>query len=1534
MAAGDRAAAQQAGTHHLDTFARRQLTETYYSEGAAVGDLNGDGRADVVYGPLWYEGPDFARAHEIYPVQAQPRQAYADHFFAWIHDFDRDGRNEILTAGFPGTPAYVYVNPGPARAAAAAAQPSHWEKRQVFDWVSNESPQFTDIVGDAQPELVCTRDGRFGYAAFDPAAPFSPWTFHAISDKIAPERFGHGLGVGDVNGDGRLDLLMKDGWFEQPASREGDPPWTLHRVVFAKAGGAEMFAYDVDGDGDNDVITSLDAHAYGLAWYEHLRDGERIVFRPHTIMGEQASENPYGVLFTEPHSVQLADIDGDGLKDIVTGKTFWSHHEKSPLWDAGAVVYWFRLVRGPDGAVDWVPHLADGQAGIGRQIVVADATGDGLADFVTGGMNGCHLLVHERRQVTESQWRAAQPRRVGEMAAGLAPDEAAARMSVPEGFRVQLAAGEPQVHQPVALAIDARGRVWVAEAYNYPLRAPEGQGLDKIIILEDTDRDGTLDRRTEFATGLNLVSGLEVGFGGVWVGAAPYLLFFPDRDGDDRPDGPAEVLLDGFGYQDTHETLNAFTWGPDGWLYGCHGVFTHSRVGRPGTPDAERTPLNAAVWRYHPTRHVFEVFAHGSSNPWGVDFDERGQAFITACVIPHLYHVIQGGRYQRQSGQHFNPYTYEDLGTIADHPHYAGNIQAHAWWGHQPHAPATTLAAGGGHAHCGAMIYLGDNWPAEYRGGIFMNNIHGNRVNHDRLERHGSGFVGRHHPDLLVANDHWFRGINLRTGPDGSVYLIDWYDKNACHRTTPEIWDRSNGRVYRIVYGDAKPAPVDLSRLPDEELVALQNHANQWYARTSRRLLQERGAKLSAESLARIATDTAAGRLRRMWLEHVLSDGSQVDPRWLDDEDEYVRAWAIQLELEDHRAPGGFIARLAELARSDESPVVRLYVAAGLQRLPAADRWQAAANLIQHERDAEDHNLPLMYWYAIEPLVAEDPARAMDLARTAGIPLVRQFLFRRAAAEPATRDHVVALLVKSDAAATQAAILEEMLRGFEGQAGIPMPASWAAAYDRLAASPVESVRERADQVAVVLGDARIFPRLRAQARDPAAPLERRTQAVEVLVRARDPDAAPTFHALLDEPPLSTAAIRALAAYDHPETTPRLLERYAKFTEDQRREAVGTLLARPASALALLDAIQRGQVPRTDVHAYHVRQLLTFRDAALESRLREVWGQIRETAADRQEKLVAWKARLTSQAVAAADVSNGRRVFDKTCAACHTLFGSGEKIGPDITGSNRANLDYVLENILDPSAVLGKDYRMSTFALDDGRVISGLVIKETDSALTVQTINGATVLARSSIEEQQLSPLSLMPDGQLDQMTFEEARDLIAYLASPAQVPIKGPRAPIDDPTGRVAGSVEGESLKVVGTPPGSARSQKMGGFSKDRWSGADQLWWTGAKPGDRLELEIPVERSGQYAFELVLTRARDYGIVRLKLDGRPLGGEIDLFNSPDVITTGVLSYEPRPFEAGVSKLEVEIAGAHPQAVPAYMFGLDYVRLLPAGGQGK
>ena len=585
------------------------------------------------------------------------------------------------------------------------------------------------------------------------------------------------------------------------------------------------------------------------------------------------------------------------------------------------------------------------------------------------------------------------------MAQGLAPAEAAKAMTVPEHFSVTLFAGEPDVVQPIAMAFDDRGRLWVAEAYSYPARVADDKAKDRILIFEDVDGDGKFDKRTVFFDKLNLVSGLEVGFGGVWVGAAPNLLFIPDKNGDDQPDGPPQVLLDGWGFQDTHETLNSFIWGPDGWLYGCHGVFTHSNIGKPGCKPEERTKLNAGIWRYHPVKHKFEIFAEGGSNQWGLDFNEQGQAFMTACVIPHLYHVVQGGRYQRQGGQHFNPYTYDDIKTIAKHRHFVGGQ-----WNQGDREKSNGV--GGGHAHAGAMIYLGGAWPEKYHNQIFMNNIHGARINQDQLTRKGSGYEGDAAPDFLFANDGWSQIIALRYGPDGQVYMIDWYDKNQCHHGNTNGHDRTNGRIFRVSYGKNDYKPINLKERSDSQLAQMVSSKNDYFVRHSRRILQERAAigNLDAKAMRSGIRDVKSLEvmLRVVWLEHVTGtfEGNWAVTAldWKATKNDFLRAWTIQLVCEGNSPSEMVLEKLRDAAATDPSPVVRLYLASALQRIPLEKRWEIAEALISHEEDKDDHNLPLMYWYAIEPLIGSDTKRGAALVTRTKIPLLRQFIVRRATA--------------------------------------------------------------------------------------------------------------------------------------------------------------------------------------------------------------------------------------------------------------------------------------------------------------------------------------------------------------------------------------------------------------------------------------------------------------------------------------------------------------------------------------------------------
>jgi putative membrane-bound dehydrogenase-like protein len=996
---------------------------------------------------------------------------------------------------------------------------------------------------------------------------------------------------------------------------------------------------------------------------------------------------------------------------------------------------------------------------------------------------------------------------------GLSPTEAAAAMTVPEGFKVSLFAGEPDVVQPIAMAIDDRGRLWVAEAYSYPVRVPQEQAKDRILIFEDVDGDGKFDRRKVFADKLNLVSGIEVGFGGVWVGAAPEFYFIPDKDGDDQPDGPPQVLLDGWGSEDTHETLNSFTWGPDGWLYGCHGVFTHSWVGKPGTPNSKRTPINAGIWRYHPTKHQFEVFAHGTSNPWGVDFDEHGQAFLTSCVIPHLYHVIQGGRYERQAGQHFNPFTYDDIKTIADHRHYLG---------FNPHAGnGRSDQAGGGHAHAGAMIYLAGAWPETYRGSIFMNNIHGARLNRDVLVPSGSGFIGKHAPDFLLANDRWSQIISIKYGPDGQVYMIDWYDKNQCHHNDVNGHDRTNGRIFKVAYQGATPARVDLQKARSIDLLEMQSHANDWYARHARRVLQERGPDeallLPLQSLDRDDKDPVHA-LRRLWTRYVtesLSENTILAS--LAHADPHVRAWTVQLATQDRRPTDAVRAKLVAMSASDASPVVRLYLAAALQRLSLDKRWEIAERLLQHSEDAADPNIPLMVWYAVEPLATVDAGRALKLASASRLPNVAPFMARRIAAigTPEAIAVLVDAVGRAEGAAAKRSLLEGMNEALKGRRRVTMPEGWPDVARALARSDDAKVRSHAMALALTFGDVSALQSFRTALTDRAADPALRREALTALLKVRDPELSPALLRLLAEPELRAQAMRGLAAYDDPKVAEAILAIVPELTETERRDAFGTLASRASYGKALLDAVASNRVASRWLTADVIRQLRNLKNAQLDAQISKVWGTVRESSADRSKLIAEQKATLLSRPAKPADPALGRAVFVKTCQQCHTLFGVGGKVGPELTGSNRADLDYVLSNVLDPSALIGKDYQAQVVSTTDGRVLTGIVRAEDKDAITLQLPNEVVTVPKSEVDERKVSDQSMMPDDLWKPLSEHEVRSLVAYLASPAQVPVL---ATVDNApslfNGRDLTGWDGEASlwkvengEIVGATPGLGRNE-------------------------------------------------------------------------------------------------------------------------------
>ena len=579
--------------------------------------------------------------------------------------------------------------------------------------------------------------------------------------------------------------------------------------------------------------------------------------------------------------------------------------------------------------------------------------------------------------------------------APLPPGEAAAHMTLPPGFSATLFAGEPDVVQPICMTFDDRGRLWVAECITYPnwQQNPADEGKDRILIFED-DGTGKFAKRKVFLDHIHNLTSIEIGFGGVWMLSLPNLVFVPMAD--DKPSGPPRILLDGFdSLHAKHNVANQLKWGPDGWLWGCHGIMFTSLVGKPGTPAEQRTKINCGVWRFHPTKNTFEVVATGTTNPWGLDFDDYGEAFITNCVIKHLFHVIPGAHYHRMYGQDFDPYAYSLMESCADHIHWAGGDWTTSRGGVQ-HSEA-----GGGHAHVGAMVYLGDNWPDSYRNSIFMCNLHGNRINNDILERKGSGYVAHHGRDFLMANDPWFRGISIMCGPDGGVFVSDWTDTGECHNYL--AIDRTNGRIYKVAYGKPQPVDPNLATKSDADLVQLQLHKNDWWVRHARRLLQERAVAGQLSDTTRPAllhilreNHDVTRQLRALWALHATGGiNDQLTLELLANREETIRAWAIRLSVDDHDVSPPLLKQFEQLANDDPSPLVRLALASALQRLRIADRWTIAESLMSHAQDATDANLPLMIWYGTESLAPSDPQRGAGLALKAKIPLVREYLARQ-----------------------------------------------------------------------------------------------------------------------------------------------------------------------------------------------------------------------------------------------------------------------------------------------------------------------------------------------------------------------------------------------------------------------------------------------------------------------------------------------------------------------------------------------------------
>ena len=978
--------------------------------------------------------------------------------------------------------------------------------------------------------------------------------------------------------------------------------------------------------------------------------------------------------------------------------------------------------------------------------------------------------------------------------------DALTKLHLPEGFKATLFAAEPDVRQPIALCWDERGRLWIAENYTYS-DGKERFDLnlrDRILILEDADHDGKFDKRTVFTDEIQMLTSIERGFGGVYAMCPPNLLFIP-MDGD-KPAGPAQVVLDGFSTTaaSRHTFANGLKWGPDGWLYGRVGISSTSWVDVPGVPKEKRQPTAGGLWRYHPVTKVFEPYCHGTTNPWGSDWTKDHELLFINTVIGHAWQGIHGAHFKRMHGEDPYPYVYDLLDHHADHYHWDTGKK----WNDADGGRGGADSLGGGHAHIGMMIYQGDNWPSQYRDKLMTQNMHGRRTNVEAIERQGSALIMKHQPDILKSDDEWFRGIELSQGPDGAVTILDWSDIGECH--DQDGIHRSTGRIFKVSYGEPKQPGVDFAQATPSQLVELQRSKNEWLVRMARWELRERAwkgvdlssaiavwEKLASEEDSVLALNAHSTLLALRTIQSAVPPFAAEHAKHyapsaiLAEKRQDVLARLIERELTEPlvnrnnimaKFGDGMIAtceeqetKILQLAGEARGQRVRLALASALPHLTVPMRSLVAQHLLRNEQDTTDHNLPFLYWTGIRELPLAELVQCVHVSR---IPQVTKLIARRIAEgadkQPAALDELLASAAQMPEG--QAEIVAGIAEALKGWRKAPKPAAW----DAFVASipkEIASAQDQARQLNVIFGDGQALDEIRKIALDEKALMDQRRAALLSLIEAKDKQLKQVCEKLIYVKGVNMEAIQGLTQFDQDGVAQRIIDRYTQFYPHERPQAIMALVSRPRFAADLLKAVEAGKIPKADFGPSAARQVRAFNDAKLNALLSKVWGETRETTADKLKLVAELKARHSADFLAKADQSKGRALYAAVCGQCHKLYGEGGALGPDLTGSGRHDLSYLLENIVDPSAVVDAAYYLNVIELKDGRVLSGIVGAQSERTLTLRAVGQETVIDKQDIKARKIMPLSLMPDGLLQAFTPEQQRDLLAYLMGNSQVPL-------------------------------------------------------------------------------------------------------------------------------------------------------------------
>jgi len=958
------------------------------------------------------------------------------------------------------------------------------------------------------------------------------------------------------------------------------------------------------------------------------------------------------------------------------------------------------------------------------------------------------------------------------------PQEAVKLFKVADDLRVQQVLADPHIAQPLSLKFDHRGRLWVIEYRQYPTpaglkmlgrdkylrsvydkvpRPPPHHfpGIDRVSIHEDTDGDGVYDTHKNFLEGLSLVTSVALGRGGVWALNPPYLLFYPDRNQDDVPDGDPEVHLEGFGMEDSHSVTNSLRWGPDGWLYASQGSTVSGRVKRYGSKDKPIHSVGQLIWRYHPEQRKYEIFAEGGGNSFGVEFDAHGRVYSGHNGgNTRGFHYVQGGYFQKsfaKHGQLSNPYAYGFFPFMTHHQ-----------------VPRFTHTF---------VINEAGVLPDHYRRKLFGVSPLSSHVVYSEVSTEGSSFQTKDLGHPLQGTDNWFRPVDIKMGPDGAIYVADMYEQRIDHGAHYQgRVDKTNGRIYRL-HGKNHPTAerFDLSKLSSKQLIKVLENPNKWYRQTAVRLFGDRRDKSAIEPLqALIQKESGLLALNALWALN-LSGGLDEDFATiaLKHQDPYVRSWTTRLMCDNHQVSAPLARQLAQLAGQEPHVEVRSQLACSARRLPLQPSLAITRQLLTHSQDASDIHLPLLLWWAVESHVQANPAAVVDIFQDQSLwqlTLVQEHilerLMRRLASSGRQKDLVSSarLLQLAPNRSAQTTLMKGFEKAFEGRSLADLPPQLIEAIATAGGGSLK-LRLRQSQPAAITESLKKIA-------DSKTSVSERVALVEIFGQVQQESSLPTLLKLVRDEANDTvvsAALISLISYDDAKIPVTVLGRYGKFSSRAKPVAQSLLVSRLPWTRIWLQQVASGKISKESIPLALVRRMLLHNDLQIKKIIDQQWGPVTgATTAQMKQQIAIYRQTLQT---GSGHPAHGKKLFLQHCGKCHVLFSEGGKVGPDLTSYKRDDLSTMLLNVVNPSIEIRKGFETYAIFTEDGRTLNGFIEDQDNRVVVLRGIDGQRiVVAKEQIDEMAAVPRSIMPESILKPLSDQQVRDLFAYLRASQPLP--------------------------------------------------------------------------------------------------------------------------------------------------------------------